>query len=82
MQNFDLFPLATRTLPHEMGHQMLDHVLRNPKGFFDKLLREWNADFFAAGVGDPQSLFDYRQHTQNKAYAVPANPEANKPDSK
>lgn len=79
MHNFDLFPVGTRTLPHEMAHHMLDHVQRNPGGFFDYLIREFSADSFAAGVGDPQTAYGYRNATQNKSYAVPTNPEAVKP---
>jgi RHS repeat-associated protein len=77
------FPLFTNTTEHEMAHQFLGDVYRplpgGLVGFFQYLGREGNADMRTSGQAAGISQQDFRMGLEPRRYAVPLNPEANKP---
>ena len=77
------FPIITNTTEHEMGHQFLgDPYLQKSgglAGFFQNLGREAEVDTRVKGQANGISQGGFRVGLEPRRYAVPANPEANKP---
>jgi hypothetical protein len=77
------FPLFTNTTEHELGHQFLgDPYLPTSGGiggFFQYLGREGVVDSRVAGQAAGISQQGFRTGLEPRRYAVPLNPEANKP---
>jgi hypothetical protein len=77
------YPLFTNTTEHELGHQFLGDVYRplSPgiAGFFEYLGRESVVDGRVAAQAAGVSQQGFREGLQPRRYAVPLNPEANKP---
>ncbi|MFN9456202.1 MAG: RHS repeat-associated core domain-containing protein [Acidobacteriota bacterium] len=72
------FPAFTNTLSHEFAHQFIGDVYR-PKSYFTYLGREAAADGRIAGQAAGISQQGFREGVAPRRYAVPLNPEANKP---
>jgi RHS repeat-associated protein len=72
-------PFGMNTTAHELGHHFLGDVGTRPRGEFDVLSKEYDVDnrLLMQGVGRSQQ--DFREGVKQKRYAVPLNPEANKP---
>ncbi len=80
VNNSNVGPLWSNTTEHEMGHQFLgDPQTGRTPGFFEHMGRDMRIDTgnTLQGLGASQS--GYRQGLEPRVYAVPANPEANKP---
>ena len=67
------------TTAHEFGHQFLGHVGTRAAGRLDVLGKEYDVDnrLLMQSLGSSQQ--DFREGVKQKRYAVPLNPEANKP---
>ena len=72
------WPLFTNTTEHEFGHQFLGDVYTQ-RTMLMNFLRDYviDARVFAQSFGDSQQ--DFRTGVGPRRYAVPLNPEANKP---
>jgi RHS repeat-associated protein len=70
---------SSATTEHELGHQFLGDPFNTNRNFFTNIMRDTDIDarntFQSLGV----SQSGYRQGLEPRRYAVPANPEANKP---
>jgi RHS repeat-associated protein len=77
------YPLFTNTTEHEFGHQFLGDVYQSLSGgiggFFQYLGREAAVDTRVAGQAAGVSQQGFREGLMPRRYAVPLNPEANKP---
>ncbi len=73
------WPFAMNTTAHELGHHFLGHVGTRPSGELDVVSKEYDVDnrLLMQSAGRPQQ--DFREGVKQKRYAVPLNPEANKP---
>jgi RHS repeat-associated protein len=73
------YPFAMNTTAHEFGHHFLGHVGTRPAGRLDVLGKEYDVDnrLLMQSMGAAQQ--DFREGVKQKRYAVPLNPEANKP---
>jgi RHS repeat-associated protein len=73
------YPFAMNTTAHEFGHHFLGHVGTRPAGRLDVLGKEYDVDnrLLMQSMGATQQ--DFREGVKQKRYAVPLNPEANKP---
>ena len=71
--------VGSATTEHELGHQFLGDPFNTNRNFFTNITRDTNIDsrntFQSMGV----SQSGYREGLEPRRYAVPANPEANKP---
>ncbi len=71
--------MGSATTEHEMGHQFLGDPFGTNRNFFTNITRDANIDsrntFQSMGI----SQSGYREGLEPRRYAVPANPEANKP---
>jgi len=77
------YPLFTNTTEHEFGHQFLGDVYRplpgGIAGFFEYLGREAVVDSRVAAQAAGVSQQGFREGLIPRRYAVPLNPEANRP---
>ena len=77
------YPLFTNTTEHEFGHQFLGDVYQPVSGgilgFFQYLGREAAVDTRIAEQAAGVSQRGFRIGLEPRRYAVPLNPEANKP---
>jgi RHS repeat-associated protein len=71
--------MGSATTEHELGHQFLGDPFNTNRNFFTNITRDTDIDsrntFQSMGV----SQSGYREGLEPRRYAVPANPEANKP---
>jgi RHS repeat-associated protein len=74
-----LYPLATNTTEHELGHQFLGHPFLPDPNSLQYLGREAEVDARVKGQANGISQTGFREGLEPRRYAVPANPEANKP---
>jgi hypothetical protein len=74
-----LYPLGTNTMEHEVGHHLLGHTSRKIQGQADYQSNEFWTDTEVYFQSWWRSSTAFRQGTEKKVYAVPANPELNKP---
>jgi RHS repeat-associated protein len=72
------WPLQTNTTEHEFAHQFAGDVFLPKPNLFQGAAREWLADYRTADQ-ETNSQSAFRQGVEPRRYAVPANPEANKP---
>ena len=83
VNNSNLGPFLSNTTEHEMGHQFLgDPQTGRTPGFFEHMGRDMQIDSMNTAQGRGASQSGYRQGLEPRVYAVPANPEANKPQKK
>jgi RHS repeat-associated protein len=83
VNNSNVGPLWSNTTEPEMGHQFLgDPQTRRTPGVFEHMGRDMQIDSMNTAQGRGVSQSGYRQGLEPRAYAVPANPEANKPQKK
>jgi RHS repeat-associated protein len=73
------YPFSMNTTAHEFGHHFLGHVGTRPVDRLDVLGKEYEVDnrLLMQSIGVAQQGF--REGVKQKRYAVPLNPEANKP---
>jgi RHS repeat-associated protein len=77
--SMNVYPLGTNTLEHEMGHHLLGHTDRQMRGTGDYVGGENSVDWRVFKQSWGADIPEFRQGTEKKVYAVPANPELNKP---
>jgi RHS repeat-associated protein len=73
------WPFAMNTTTHELGHHFLGHTGTRPKGVVDVTSKEYDVDNRLLMQSLGRSQPDFREGVKQKRYAVPLNPEANKP---
>ena len=73
------WPFLMNTTAHELAHHFLGHVGTRPSGDLDVVSKEYDVDnrLLMQSVGRSQP--DFREGVKQRRYAVPLNPEANKP---
>ena len=74
-----LYPFATNTTEHELGHQFLGHPFLPGPSFLQYFGREMEVDARVKGQANGISQTGFREGLEPRRYAVPASPEANKP---
>ena len=74
-----LYPFLTNTTEHELGHQFLGHPFLPDPSFLQYFGREMEVDARVKGQANGISQTGFREGLEPRRYAVPANPEANKP---
>jgi hypothetical protein len=77
-RNSNAFPLWTNTTEHEIAHQLSGDVYQNPNPFQYEM-REFGIDYEVGRQAAGSSQQDFRQGVEHRQYAVPATPEAHKP---
>jgi RHS repeat-associated protein len=73
------YPFVTNTTEHELGHQFLGHSFLPDPNFLQYFGREMEVDARVKGQANGISQTGFREGLEPRRYAVPANPEANKP---
>lgn len=73
------WPFAMNTTAHELGHHFLGHTGTRPTGDVDVTRKEYDVDNRLLMQSLGRSQPDFREGVKQKRYAVPLNPEANKP---
>lgn len=73
------WPFAMNTTAHELGHHFLGHTVTRPTGDVDVTRKEYDVDNRLLMQSLGRSQPDFREGVKQKRYAVPLNPEANKP---
>jgi RHS repeat-associated protein len=79
LDNHNLGPMGSVTTEHELGHQFLGDPFRTDRNGGKNLMRDYEIDTRNTLQGMGASQGAYREGLEPRRYAVPANPEANKP---
>jgi hypothetical protein len=79
VDNHNIPPFVSVTTEHELGHQFLGDPFRAGRNYGNNFTRDVVIDTRNASQQLGVSQSGYRQGLEPRRYAVPLNPEANKP---